>query len=144
MTTAREMMHPGAECIMENETLQAAARKMRDLDVGSLPICGEDDRLHGIITDRDIVVRCCAEGRDPAQVKAGAFASEDLHCVTATDDGDAVVRMMARYQIRRVPVLENRRLVGMISESDLARHLPDAKLAEFVENLYKPTHAAQA
>ncbi|MFI0357376.1 CBS domain-containing protein [Actinomadura sp. 9N407] len=142
MTTARDIMHPGAECIGADETLLDASRRMRDLDVGSLPICGEDGKLHGIITDRDIVVRCCAEGRDPAQVKAGAFADEDLHCVTASDDGDAVVRTMARHQIRRVPVLDGEELVGMISEADLAQHLSDDKLAEFVESVYKPTHAA--
>ncbi|MFB4318836.1 CBS domain-containing protein [Actinomadura sp. 21ATH] len=142
MTTARDIMHPGAECVDAGETLLDAARRMRDMDVGSLPICGEDGHLHGIITDRDIVVRCCAEGRDPARVKAGAFADEDLHCVDAADDGDAVVRTMARHQIRRVPVMEGGRLVGMISEADLAGHLTDDKLAEFVENVYKPTHAA--
>ena len=67
-------MHPGAECIGENGSLAAAAQKMRDLGVGSLPICGADDRLHGILTDRDIVVRCIAEGRDPAQLRAGDLA----------------------------------------------------------------------
>ncbi|MBO2449386.1 CBS domain-containing protein [Actinomadura barringtoniae] len=138
MAMARDIMHLGAECINEDETLLAAAQKMRDLDVGSLPICGNDDRLRGIITDRDIVVRCCADGSDPAQVKAGEFAQDQLHLVSATDDADAVVRMMERHQIRRVPVIEDRRLVGMISEADLAQHLPDDQLARFVENVYAP------
>ncbi len=65
MDTARDFMSGGVECVGENETLADAARKMRDLDVGSLPICGEDNRLKGIVTDRDIVVRCLAEGGDP-------------------------------------------------------------------------------
>src|SRR4051794_9588131 len=60
MTSARDIMHSGAQCVGERETLDEAARKMRSLDVGALPICGEDDRLHGIITDRDIVVKCLA------------------------------------------------------------------------------------
>src|SRR5690606_24671010 len=68
MTTARDFMHPGAECIGENETLADAARKMRDMHVGSLPICGSDNRLHGIITDRDIVVKCVAEGGNPEEM----------------------------------------------------------------------------
>ena len=70
MTTARDIMHVGAECIDEHETLARAARRMRDLDVGALPICGDDDRLTGIITDRDIVIRCVAAGRDPEAVTA--------------------------------------------------------------------------
>ena len=66
MATARDIMTGGAECVGENETLVDAARKMRDLDVGSLPICGDDQRLKGMITDRDIVVRCLADGGDPS------------------------------------------------------------------------------
>jgi hypothetical protein len=74
---ARDIMHPGAECIGGGDSV-AAAQKMRDLGVGSLPICGTDDRLHGSLTDRDIVVRCIAEGRDPAQVQAGDLRPGDL------------------------------------------------------------------
>jgi signal-transduction protein with cAMP-binding, CBS, and nucleotidyltransferase domain len=64
---ARDIMHLGAECIGAGDSIAAAAQKMRDLGVGSLPICGADDRLHGILTDRDIVLRCIAEGRDPGR-----------------------------------------------------------------------------
>jgi len=75
MTTARDIMHVGAECIGEHETLAQAARRMRDLDVGALPVCGDDDRLHGIITDPgDIVIRCVAAGGDPQAVTAGDLA----------------------------------------------------------------------
>src|SRR3982751_3839521 len=74
MATARDIMSGGAECAGENETLADAARKMRDLDVGSLPICGEDNRLKGMLTDRDIVVRCLAEGGDPMSTRAGEFS----------------------------------------------------------------------
>lgn len=71
MTTAREIMHSGASCVQENENLVDAARRMSELDVGALPICGPDDRLHGIITDRDIVVKCLAKGKDPHRMTAG-------------------------------------------------------------------------
>ena len=81
---ARDIMHPGAECIGEGDSVAAAAQKMRDLGVGSLPICGADDRLHGILTDRDIVLRCIAEGRDPAQVRAGDLAQETLFWADAS------------------------------------------------------------
>ncbi|MDQ0864734.1 CBS domain-containing protein [Arthrobacter globiformis] len=73
MTTAREIMTGGVECVGENETLEAAARKMKELDVGALPICGEENRLKGMITDRDIVIKCFAEGGDPRTAKAGAL-----------------------------------------------------------------------
>jgi CBS domain-containing protein len=138
MTTAREMMHPEAQCIGEEDNLMTAARMMRDMGVGSLPICGRDDRLQGIITDRDIVIRCLAEGRDPAAVRAEEFAQRRVHWVDASDDEDQVVRVMEEHQIRRVPVLENNRLVGIISEADLAQQLPEDKLAHFVESIYAP------
>jgi CBS domain-containing protein len=108
---------------------------MRDLGVGSLPICGKDDKLHGIITDRDIVLRCVAEGRDPASMKAGEMSGH-LHWVNADDDMSHVLRTMEENQIRRLPVLENHRLVGMVSEADIARHLDESQIAEFVERVY--------
>ena len=68
MTTARDIMHVGVTCIDEYETLQHAAQQMRDLDVGSLPVCDDGNRVRGIITDRDIVTKCIARGLDPASV----------------------------------------------------------------------------
>ncbi|MER7081768.1 CBS domain-containing protein [Saccharopolyspora kobensis] len=136
MTTARDVMHAGAKCIGEDESLYKAAQMMRDLEVGSLPICGRDNRLHGIITDRDIVLRCCAEGRDPAEVKAGELAQGKPHWVDAGSDVSKVLTMMEQHQIRRLPVIADHKLVGMISEADLARHLTDEQLAHFVESVY--------
>jgi len=133
---AREIMHAGAECVGADETVAAAARRMRDLGVGSLPICGADDRLRGIITDRDIAIRCVADGGDPAQVKVGDLAQGSVVWVDATADVDQVLTKMEGHQIKRMPVLDNHRLVGMISEADLARHLDEHRLAEFVEKVY--------
>lgn len=135
MTTARDIMHAGAECIGEDETLDKAARMMRDLNVGSLPICGRDDRLHGIITDRDIVLRCCAEGRDPAGVQASELAQGKPHWVDARADVGQVLESMESHQVRRMPVIADHRLIGMISEADLARALTDDQLAHFVERI---------
>lgn len=133
MTTARDIMHAGAKCIGEHESLKRAAQLMRDLDVGSLPICGEDDRLHGIVTDRDIVTRCVAEGADPAATTAGELAKGTPVTVTSSSDVSAVLQTMQEHKIRRLPVLEDQQLVGIISEADLARHLPHQDVAEFVE-----------
>lgn len=104
MTTARELMTPGAECVGENETLVDAARKMADLDVGALPICGEDNRLKGIITDRDIVVHCLAKGGDPATALAGQFGQGKPVTIGADDSITEALRTMAEHQIRRLPV----------------------------------------
>jgi CBS domain-containing protein len=133
MTTARDIMHVGAECIGEHETLAQAARRMRDLDVGALPVRGDDDRLHGIITDRDIVVRCVAAGGDPATVTAGDLAQGKPFTIDADASAGQVLRAMEDHRIRRLPVIDNHRLAGMISEADLARHLPEQSIAEFVE-----------
>ncbi|TNY35253.1 CBS domain-containing protein [Thermomonospora catenispora] len=136
MTKAREVMHTGVECIPIHETLDRAAQKMRDLDVGALPICGDDDRLHGIITDRDIVVKCIAAGHDPSRVTAGELAEGTPRWVDADADVEQVLDEMSSHQIKRIPVIENKRLVGMISEADLGRTLSDEQIARFVEKVY--------
>jgi CBS domain-containing protein len=129
-------MHRGAECIGENETIETAARKMRELQVGALPICGADDRLHGILTDRDIVIRCVAEGRDPRTTTARELAQGTPIWVDVQADEGEVVALMEQHKVRRLPVMENRRLVGMISEADLATHLGEHKVAEFAHAIY--------
>jgi CBS domain-containing protein len=136
MSTAREIMNPGVECIGESETLDRAAQKMRDLQVGSLPICGEDNRLKGIITDRDIVVKCIAEGKDPKSCTAQELEEGEPVWVDANATEDEVLQKMKQHRIRRLPVIENHQLVGMVSEADVATHLSDDKLAEFVDAVY--------
>ncbi|MFB4264427.1 CBS domain-containing protein [Nonomuraea sp. GTA35] len=133
--TARDVMSAGAECIGAHETLDRAAQMMRNNDVGALPVCGPDDRVTGIITDRDIVVKCVAAGHDPAQVTAGDLATGLVWVPAEATVEDALARM-EEHQIKRLPVMDNGRIVGMISEADLARHLPDDQLAEFVHRVY--------
>ena len=133
MTTAREIMTSGAECIGENETLVDAARKMRDLDIGSMPICGDDDRLKGMITDRDIVVRCVAEGNDPSEMRAGELGQGKPVTVGADDPVEAILRTMAQYKVRRLPVIDGHSLVGIVSQGDVAKNLPEESVGELVE-----------
>lgn len=133
MTTARDIMHAGAECISESQNLQHAARQMRNLDVGALPICGDDGRLLGIVTDRDIVLKCVAHSLDPGTVTAGQLAQAEPVAVGPAADVDEVLHLMAENQIRRLPVTDNQRVVGMISEADLARSLPKQTVGQFVE-----------
>jgi CBS domain-containing protein len=136
MTTAREIMHQGAECIQEDETLAATAKRMRQLQVGALPICGSDDRLHGIITDRDIVVKGIAEGRDPNTTTARDLAQGTPVWVDADADLQEAMQKMIDNSIRRLPVIENHRLVGMISEADVARNCSEHEVATFASAIY--------
>ncbi len=132
-TTARDIMTADPRTITASTTLTEAARLMRDLDVGVLPICADDQHLTGILTDRDIVVRCIAEGGDPREVSAGALSDGDPVSIHADDPIDDVFNTMAEYQLRRLPVIENDRLVGIISEADIARDGNTEEIADTVQ-----------
>jgi CBS domain-containing protein len=138
MKKARDVMTAGATCVKETETLVEAARKMRDLDVGALPICGEDNRLHGMLTDRDIVVRCIAEGGDPATATAHQFEQGKPVTIGADDSIDEALKMMTEHQIRRLPVIDDHKLVGMISQADVARELSGKKTGDTVSKISQP------
>jgi CBS domain-containing protein len=135
MTTARDIMTPGAECVGEDESLVDAARKMRDLDVGALPICGNDNGLKGMITDRDIVVRCIADGGDPSVMTAGLFAEGKPVTIGADDSIEEALRTMKEYKLRRLPVIDGHDLVGMVSQGDLARNIEAAQVGDLVETI---------
>ncbi|MGW7403776.1 CBS domain-containing protein [Streptomyces sp. NPDC054833] len=139
MTTAGDIMHRGAQWIPAHETLDRAAQLMRELGVGALPISDQNERLCGILTDRDIVVGCVALGHDPAKVTAGELAQGTPRWIEASADVRDVLREMKEHQIRRLPVIDNKRLVGMISEADLARSLDEGQIAAFTESVYART-----
>ena len=134
-TTVREAMHEGCECIGESETLADAAKRMEELDVGVLPICGEDDRLKGMLTDRDIVVKVLAQGKDPSSVKAGELGQGDGNTVTigADDSIDEALRTMAGAKVRRLPVIDGKKMVGIVSQADLATNIDEERVGELVE-----------
>jgi CBS domain-containing protein len=133
MTTAREIMTGGVECAKTTDTLVDAAKKMRDLEVGALPICGEDDRLKGMITDRDIVVRCIAEGGDPGTTRVEQLAEGKPVTIGADDSVEEALHTMMEHDVRRLPVIDGHDLVGMVSQADVAKHLPEDKVGELVE-----------
>ncbi|MGY5033719.1 CBS domain-containing protein [Streptomyces sp. 900116325] len=135
---ARDIMTGGVQCVGAHESLFEVAKTMRDLGVGCLPICGDNNRLTGLITDRDIVVKCCAEGIDPATVQAGSLNAK-IHWIDAEADAADVLTTMEEHQIKRLPVIDvkgGHRLVGMITEADLAKNLSDEQIAEFVSCVY--------
>jgi CBS domain-containing protein len=129
----REIMTTGADCVGENETLVDAARKMRDLNVGALPICGEDNRLKGMVSDRDIVVRCLADGGDPNTTTAGSLGRGKPVTIGADDSVEEALATMKEHQVRRLPVIDGHDLVGVVSQADIARNLPEEKVGDLVE-----------
>jgi CBS domain-containing protein len=136
-------MSTDCQCIEEDKTLQDAAMLMRDLDCGSLPICGRDGKLTGFITDRDIVVKCLAEGKDAREVRAGDLATGKPHWVDADANVDDAIAMMEEHQVRRLPVISDHKLVGIISQGDIARHhYAEDRLGEMVEHISAKEHMA--
>jgi CBS domain-containing protein/ribosome-associated toxin RatA of RatAB toxin-antitoxin module len=133
MATARDIMTGSAECVSVNDTLTDAARKLRDLDIGAMPICGEDNRLKGMLTDRDIVIKCIAEGRDPAATKVSQLAEGKPVTIGADDSVEEALRTMKAHGVRRLPVIDGHDLIGIVSQADIARNLPDDKISDLVE-----------
>ncbi len=133
MASARDIMTGNPECVSVNDTLVDAARKMRDLDVGAMPICGDDNRLKGMLTDRDIVVKCLADGGDPATTKVSELAEGKPVTIGADVGVDEILRSMSQYKVRRLPVIDGHDLVGMVSQADIARNLPDDKTGDLVQ-----------
>ena len=134
--TAREIMTGGVECIGEDETVLDAAKKMQSLDVGALPICGNDQRLKGMLTDRDVVVKVLAQGKDPASTKVSELAQGKPVTIGADDDLGELVRTMAQHQVKRLPVIDGQQLVGVVSESDVAQHASSDQVAQIVKGVY--------
>ena len=137
MTTVRDIMMPGAEYVMEDENLVTVAQKMRDLDIGALPVCGPDKHLRGMVTDRDIVVKAIATGDDPSSVTVGSLTGDQQEVVTvgADDDVDVALETMKKYQVRRLPVIDGHDLVGIVAQADIATSLGDKETGDVVEEI---------
>ena len=134
---ARDIMTPDAKCVGENDTVLDAAKRLAELGVGAMPICGEDDRLKGMLTDRDIVVKVLAQGKDPGSTKAGELGEGKPVTIGADDSATDALRTMAEHQVRRLPVIDGHDLVGMVSQADVARSLEEEDVGELVEAISK-------
>ena len=129
-TSVQEVMNPDPVSLPAESTAVEAARAMRDRDVGDV-IVVEDGRPVGMVTDRDITVRAVAEGRNPAEIRLSEICSGDLATLAPDDPIDEAVRIMREKAVRRVPVVDQGRPVGIVSISDLAVELdPDSALAD--------------
>jgi CBS domain-containing protein len=131
--TARDVMTSDTEYIRENETVLDAAKRLAELDVGAMPICGDDDRLKGMVTDRDIVVKVVAQGKDPAQTRAGELGEGKPVTIGADDSVEEALRTMASHKVRRLPVIDGHDLVGIVSQADIAVNLPEDQVGGLVE-----------
>jgi len=138
MTIAREIMNPDVTCVGDQATLVEAAKCMRDIGVGALPICGADNRLNGMLTDRDIVVKAIAAELDLSTTTAGELTQGSIYWVAADAGIEEVLRVMETHQVRRVPVIDDHRLVGIVSEADIARHLPEHAIVAYVKAICAP------
>lgn len=139
---AREIMTSNVECVTRQDSLTRAAQIMRDSDVGSVPVVDDHKtmRLVGMITDRDIAVRHVAGDNNPECSVGDHMSSGNIHTARADDDVDAVMRTMKAEQIRRVPVVEDDRLVGIIAQADIATgSVGDKDTGEVVEKISEPS-----
>jgi CBS domain-containing protein len=131
--SARDIMTSDVTCVGEQESLADAAQTMARLDVGSLPICGQDNRLKGMLTDRDIIVKAIAQGRNPAECTAGELAQGKPVTIGADDDAEEILHTMGQHQVRRLPVIDGHDLVGMVALADVARALSDRPVGDLVD-----------
>jgi CBS domain-containing protein len=136
--SVREAMTASVSSVSPSHSLADAAEVMKGKDVGSVPVV-EEGRLAGIVTDRDIVTRAVAERRDPKAVRVEEIASHDLVTVEPGQDLDEALALMAGHKVRRLPVLEEGRLVGMLAQADLALQAKEAEVGEMVEQISRPT-----
>ena len=138
----RDLMNPSVVSIEPSSSAALAARLLSRHNVGLLPVCGSDGRLRGVVTDRDIVLRCVAAEEDPAQTMVRDIMTRNCATVAPGADCREATRLMAVQQVRRLPVVEEGKLVGMISLADLARsHRFDMEaaqaLGEISENIVR-------
>lgn len=144
MTTAADIMHRDVEWVPASASLVTVARMMRDLNVGALPVADENQRMCGIITDRDIVLMCVAAGRHPDQATAGDLAQGTPRWIQSNADVDDVLHEMEDHELRHLPVIDaNRQLVGMITEADLATNLTDEELGQWTKKIFHDNQPPQ-
>lgn len=134
LITVREVMTPDPRCVGTDDSLQKAAELMAGDGVGALPICGQDGRLKGVLTDRDIVVRGLAGGKQLAD-PAGGLNQGEAVTAGADDPVDVVLNTMIDKGVKRLPVIDGTDLVGMVTVADIARALPNPQVGDLVELL---------
>jgi CBS domain-containing protein len=136
MTTAREIMSPGVEYLKTTETAADAASRLASTGVGAVPVCESDGHLAGMVTDRDIVIKVVAAGKDPKATPLGDLADqEEVVTIGADDSVEEAAETMKRHQVRRLPVIDGEDVVGLVSQADLARALQPAQVGDLLATI---------
>jgi len=136
-TKVHDVMTDNPRCVTPETSVSDAAALMESEDIGSLPVL-DGEQLTGMITDRDIVIRAIAKGKDPRGMPVREVASREIVTVHADDDLSEALRLMATQQVRRLPVVdENNRLVGVLAQADLAAAAKEKSVGEMVEEISK-------
>ena len=131
---ARDIMNANVDFVKADQTVEEAARKMANDDVGALPVCNEQGRLEGMVTDRDIAVKVVAKGRDPKATKLRDLADQpEVVTIGADDSVEEALQTMRDKKVRRLPVIDGKEMVGIISQGDIATNLPKGKVGDLVE-----------
>lgn len=134
MTTAREIMSGAPEYAKSDATVKDVARMLADSEIGAVPVCDASGHLEGVVTDRDIVVKVIAANKDPESTMLSEITDQDEVVTIGADDSlEEAVETMKRHKVRRLPVIDGDKLVGMVSQADLARVLPKDKVGDLVE-----------
>jgi CBS domain-containing protein len=134
MKKARDIMSGGVEFISMDATIQEAAEKLAANDIGVLPICNAEGRLQGMLTDRDIVVKVVAKGMDPASTTVEQVAQgTEVVTIGADDSVDEALQTMKDHKVRRLPVIDGKKCIGMVSQGDIAVNLSEDKVGDLVE-----------
>lgn len=134
-STASDIMTENVEALREDDSLQTAAERLAQHDVGALPICDEQQHVQGILTDRDIVVHGIAQGKDPRKTTVGEIVTPNPVTVNPEDPVERVIGIMAEKQVRRIPVVEDGKLVGMISQADIAQAVPAEQAGKMLSQI---------
>ena len=138
MPTAREIMTPDADWITADTPISEAARMMSEEDFGALPVCDGKGRLLGMVTDRDLVVKVMARGRDPQTTTVGEIADQpEVVTIGADDPAEEAIKTMKKHRVRRLPVIDGTDLVGMVSQADIARSMPNSKVGDLIGAISK-------
>jgi CBS domain-containing protein len=134
VTKARDIMQPNPEILKTDTSVAEAARTMAQKGIGAAPICNTEGRLEGMLTDRDIVTKVVAAGKDPAATKVGEVAQHsEVVTIGADDSVEEALRTMKDHKVRRLPVIDGNKVVGIVSQGDIAQHLPDEQVGDLVE-----------
>jgi CBS domain-containing protein len=136
--TVRDAMTPDPRCIDRSTSVVDAAHLMEAEDVGSLPVVDHDDFLVGIVTDRDVALRVVAAGRDPGSTPVGDILTENPIYAYPDEPLDEALEQMAYRRVRRLPVVDSDRLIGMLAQADVVHEVKDKKAGQLVEEISQP------